>query len=332
MVGGTPADILRAADAAHVQPSRLIGFGTRVVAPRSLPPEPLGRRIQRPGANDGRPSGRRRTIIRPVPIREASPWSRHWPLLAAAAVIGITGLLIGLWGIHQFRPNELGHLGDFIGGTVGPLWSIAGLLLVYVAYLAQREQLKIQQDEIREAGEQVSRQRLETTFFNLLQMHHQLVAAFSTYTKAYQPWSAPASGNPLVEKRARDCLDVFLRRLGGEVRADKVDESSRVDRLARAYPIFYFKHEAPLGAYFGNIRAILEIIASAAHEEYARVYRAQFSETELALLLYHAGWRALIGDGDLLRTLMRYDFFATLRPEMLIDASDIDVIRGIVAA
>lgn len=33
--------------------------------------------------------------------------------------------------------DKASELGDFLGGTVGSLWSLAGLIFVYVAFLGQ---------------------------------------------------------------------------------------------------------------------------------------------------------------------------------------------------
>jgi hypothetical protein len=46
----------------------------------------------------------------------------------------------------KFAFNEYG---DFVGGVVASIWSLAGLMFIYVAFLGQKLQLLLQQLELR---------------------------------------------------------------------------------------------------------------------------------------------------------------------------------------
>lgn len=65
------------------------------------------------------------------------------------------GFIFVLWGVFaMYKPiddnelSKLGNLGDFISGSVGSAWSLAGLVFVYVAFLGQKQQFLQQQLEI----------------------------------------------------------------------------------------------------------------------------------------------------------------------------------------
>lgn len=64
-----------------------------------------------------------------------------------------------------FKELELNELGDLVGGVIGTLFSLSGLLFIYVSFLSQRldllyqlKELKINQDETRLAREEFEKQ------------------------------------------------------------------------------------------------------------------------------------------------------------------------------
>ena len=64
--------------------------------------------------------------------------------------------------------EKTGQVGDFIGGFIGALWTLAGVLLYFSALKLQNQQLKQQQTEIDQNKRMMNQQQFETTFFNLL--------------------------------------------------------------------------------------------------------------------------------------------------------------------
>lgn len=65
-----------------------------------------------------------------------------------------------------------GLYGDFIGGFVGSLFSVASFILLYFTLDAQQKTLQKQEEEIK-AQKRISEfQSFETTFFNLINVHH----------------------------------------------------------------------------------------------------------------------------------------------------------------
>ena len=67
-----------------------------------------------------------------------------------------------------------GQFGDFFGGVVGSLWTLAGVLLYFSALKVQQEQLKAQKEEMKQSEKLLSQQQFETTFFGLLQTQKEL--------------------------------------------------------------------------------------------------------------------------------------------------------------
>ena len=103
----------------------------------------------------------------------------------------------------QINATKIAQFGDFIGGVVGSLWSLAGVILFYVALTEQRKDIEINRETLKaqvsalnqqieefglqreelsetrkvfqEQSETLKIQRFENTFFQLLSLHHELV-------------------------------------------------------------------------------------------------------------------------------------------------------------
>ena len=76
-------------------------------------------------------------------------------------IIGFIVLAIGC-GLLAFKEFKGFHeFGDFIGGSVGSIWSLAGLFFVYVAFLGQKQSILNQQIEILYNQEELRATRKE---------------------------------------------------------------------------------------------------------------------------------------------------------------------------
>lgn len=71
-------------------------------------------------------------------IRIFSNWA--WRFV----VLGFLILFLGIWAyIGKYKELDFGLdlIGDFTAGTVSSVWSLAGLLFIYIAFLGQKQQL-----------------------------------------------------------------------------------------------------------------------------------------------------------------------------------------------
>lgn len=130
-------------------------------------------------------------------------------IIGGFLLIGL-GTVVFLWGEisdvtikQEINSEKFGQLGDFIGGTVGAFWALAGVLLFYLALKEQRKDIKINQDSLEnqvtalnqqikefnlqtkeleqtkqvfiEQAETLKIQRFENTFFQLLQFNQEII-------------------------------------------------------------------------------------------------------------------------------------------------------------
>ena len=76
--------------------------------------------------------------------------------------------------------NELGPIGDWFGGLSGPLIGLSSFILVYLAFRLQNRQMKDQQLEFEKQNTTLALQRFESSFFQLLSFHNEIVQALWT--------------------------------------------------------------------------------------------------------------------------------------------------------
>lgn len=89
-----------------------------------------------------------------------------------AKTLIIIGVIIFVFGwLDFFRPfpkpwslDNPNSLGDFLAGTVGTLWALAGLIYIYIAFLGQKIQIEIQVKELRNSQYEVRLTRLEMRY------------------------------------------------------------------------------------------------------------------------------------------------------------------------
>jgi len=121
---------------------------------------------------------------------------------------------------HKDGEFGLNLLGDFLGGSVASVWALAGLFLIYVAFLGQKQQLLNQQLEIMYSQLEVKytrlelagqkeqmilqnqtllNQRFENTFFQLLTLFNSIINSLDLREK---------NSNTIIAT-GRDCFKSF---------------------------------------------------------------------------------------------------------------------------
>ncbi len=218
----------------------------------------------------------------------------------------IIGFLISAYGLIDYKCNgsfELNLLGDFLGGAVASIWSLAGLFFIYVAFLGQKQQLlnqqmelmfsqlevkytrleiKGQKQEMIEQNRTLRQQRFENTFFQLLRNHQEIVNGIDMRKKVR------GTGEMAISEQGRDCFKIFYQRFSGNL-----NKNVPLDKILTSYMEFFDKHQADLGHYFRNLYHILKFVKNSEEitpEEkfkYSSLLRALLSSYELTLLFYN---------------------------------------------
>lgn len=251
----------------------------------------------------------------------------------------------------QVNSEKIAQLGDFIGGIVGSLWSLAGVILFYVALTEQRGDIQVnrkaleaqvealkqqtlefelQRKELyetrivfKEQSETLKIQRFENTFFQLLNLHHELVDKLNftdtrgmgthynfekraVITKAYEELNTKIEFANYIE------IENFEGKLETQnTKPTSFEEAEK--RLKEAYTKFYFDDfNQILSHYFRHIYHVFkfiyksELIDNSKKQFYATLVRAQLSSDELYLILYNSIHKGL-GYPNFLFLIKEYD-------------------------
>lgn len=224
-------------------------------------------------------------------------------LVALGLVVSILGLsktfAIGHW--KWLEPDELG---SFLSGSVGVLWSLAGLVWIYIAFLGQRQQLMAQYSEIEANRHEINRSRFESTLFQLMNRQNEIVSTLFISQEQIRDKS-------ITSNRGRVAFKLFYTLL-----KDSLKGEFDLDTIKNSYLAFYEEHEHLFGSYFRHICLILGFIDSSAPDEdrefYITALRDQLSTYELLFIFYNCvgdpsahGCQKLIEKYSLLKNLAR---------------------------
>jgi len=212
--------------------------------------------------------------------------------------------------------GNLSSLGSYLQGAVQSLWSLAAFLFIYVAFLGQKQQLKLQseqfeieqrrqEEQIKQQqgeledqrlqfkiqNESIMRQAFESSFFQLLNLHNQIVTAMR--------------GRGILDNKeyfGRACFEQWFND-SKKIQFSRAEGNTSVPMNVTAverYMWLYNARQGELGHYFRNLYHVIKFVketealknADAAIEynnrrRYTSLVRATLSQFELALLFYN---------------------------------------------
>ena len=96
------------------------------------------------------------------------------------AIIGVITIVLFLcsqpFNDWSWQPDAslFGMYGDFIGGFVGTIFSLAGFIFLYLTFRSQQESIKKQEEELKMQKLTFEQESFESTFFNLLNVQHNI--------------------------------------------------------------------------------------------------------------------------------------------------------------
>lgn len=182
-----------------------------------------------------------------------------------------------------------GQFGDYVGGTLSPVFSLLGLLALLLTIHLQNQELTNSAREMTRSvraleaqGAALHQQNFERTFFEMVRLHHDIVKALDLRDE---------SGR--VTTAGRDCFSVFYERFKKRHSKANASFNGQGQRkiVSEAYGEFYKATQHEIGHYFRNFHRILKFVDESEVDRkgrYTGVLRAQMSSYELALLFYNA--------------------------------------------
>lgn len=184
-------------------------------------------------------------------------------------------------------PEAWGQFGDYVGGVLNPTFSFLALLALLATFGLQVKELRVSAKELKNSAdalvhqnETLQKQTFEATFFQLLQLHNDIVNAMAV---------------PAKYLTGRACFPYYVDELDG-ILINSVEDlnftnaTSDYSRFAVIYDDFHSEHEASLGHYFRllyNIVKFVDRTEGIDRHFYTNLVRAQLSSAELRLIFYN---------------------------------------------
>jgi len=223
-------------------------------------------------------------------------------------ILVFTGSKFDSVNVFKSEHIDIKEFGDFLGGAVGSLWSLAGVLLFYAALADQRKDLEEQKEilamqiretvnqtkEFRQQNETATEQKNEGTFFQLLRFHNEIITSITLEIQDMD-FSDGSSTVRVINGRKSfvEYYDIYKRFFNTQFEtysSGGIDKEVLQIVINTSYDQFYEEYQADLGHYFRNIYNILkfvDVMADTYRNFYLSLLLAQLSNNEVALLFYH---------------------------------------------
>lgn len=246
-----------------------------------------------------------------------------WFLIMLIVLFVVVLWLLNWWYLVDIE--DRGTFGDMFGG-INALFSGLAFAGVIYAILLQRRELELQRRELelnrselagqREAltaqNATMERQSFESTFFQLLRLHNEILAAMDF----------PARKQPTQVVTGRDCFSAFrseLARIWNKGLPEHMG-STELNRVNKTYLAFYNSRQADLGHYFRTLYNLIKFVDLSPVDDkriYTNLIRAQLSSDELFLLFYNC--LSDLGADRFKPLIEKYALFNNLNRETLIE-------------
>jgi hypothetical protein len=241
---------------------------------------------------------------------------------------------------EKINITDFSAFGDFIGGVIGSIWTLAGVFLFFQALREQRKDtetninlLKTQIEGLEttkktadEQGKLLKIQQFEATFFSLFKFFSELTTNLETHQI-----KDDSVTKELI--KGKNVFSNIVERLHKATKGEK-NVGQWTDLYAlREYEIVYAEMEEILQPYFGILYRLLKIINDTDFEieeqyKYSKTIRACLINSELLVMHYH---RQRFINSEFIDLLKKYNLLKNLpisiRPEFMSHKNELDALN-----
>lgn len=195
----------------------------------------------------------------------------------------------------KINSTKYGDYGSFISGAVGTFWTLVSVILFYLTLRLQRKELALQRDELEltrveisgqkdqmiKQNETLSHQQFENTFFQLVNVHTNIVNSIDLRSK---------TDYSKVISEGRDCFKIFYNRLESSIKEVEDPHLASLETTLTCYDKFFSNNEHNLGHYFRNLYHIIKFVDRSNvidKKTYTNFVRAQLSTNEHNIFFYN---------------------------------------------
>ena len=178
----------------------------------------------------------------------------------------------------------LNDFGSLTAGTVGLLWSLAGVFLLIASL---QEQKRATDENIKS----IRLQQFENTFFQLINVHYQIVNSLKIVLQDDDGRPEKDEEGHKITKEGIICFVALAEEIGKCYRKNTVENDAKSTFHKVCTEQFYI-YSAELGHYFGNFFNILSYVDTFSEiedidrQKYIKILKSQLSNYELVIILY----------------------------------------------
>lgn len=225
--------------------------------------------------------------------------SKWFYIILGTLFIGCFGLIfrwghIIIWRDPSYIVDHelLGTFGDFIGGVLGTIFTIASVILVAQTFLHQQNVTKDNKIELRT-------QRFNDSFFELLHLYQSEVRELCGYKERIVDIEKDDKNDRLhihkegLQYNDKDFFDEEKVKIQKGYRNQRSFDKNR-KRAVGYYMLFYTKYRSKIAVYYRTLYRLYELIdktdliSEIQKKDYAKMIRAQLTESELFFIRYNA--------------------------------------------
>ncbi len=266
---------------------------------------------------------------------------------ALLVIVTIATVLISdskLLGFSHESSDTLGALGEYIGGVVGSIWSLASIVLFYETLRFQRSELKLQRDELRSQRNEIMEQtnqyilqnqtlltrRLEGTFFQIVSLHNSIVSSLKLDAvdhPHYKNLEKTISGRYCFYHYYKHFKTIYNENVDlTGIAGNNTDEIKEL--INESFKSFYSEYQEDIGHYLRNILNLLLFVDNSKlinKKFYYNIVRSLLSNYELLILFYYC-----ISDYGLkMKNLAeQYSLFSMIPVNEIIDKRHMDLLNS----
>ncbi|SKA02031.1 Putative phage abortive infection protein [Trichlorobacter thiogenes] len=217
-----------------------------------------------------------------------------YKLLVFSAVAAICLLALDLFLLYIGKKDYIGVFGDFFGGVLNPVLTFLTFFGLIATIVIQRQELKFARVEYEKTSEALNRQAVETTFFNILDLHHKIVDNIKVDIEELNEKTGAATSLAEIFNASMIKKKTIVEGRGAfdEIFTFITSGTSSPDEVLARYKKIQDKSNHILGHYFRNLYQALKLIDNYDKDKateldkrkFAGILRAQLSAKELALL------------------------------------------------
>ncbi|MEX2964512.1 putative phage abortive infection protein [Microbulbifer sp. TYP-18] len=239
-------------------------------------------------------------------------------IIAALVIIEYIGMFgKGLSSDH----SRWAEFGDFIGGSLNPVFAFFGLFALLLTILLQskelgltRKEMEMTRAELTSQNETLVQQKFENTFFQMLKLHNYIVDSISLQTGR--------ATNP-IRHVGRACFVEMLNNLKIECR-NLGPNAQSMEAINDKYSELFNKYRHSLAHYFRNLYYIYKFIDNGKisigdKNFYGSLIKSQLSIYEVMLVFYNCFSDK--GRGKFLPLAQNYSLFESMPEDLYIDPS-----------